>query len=172
MEHTIRPATEADNSIIAHIGRLGVEESHRSSCSVEDMNTFLSATYNDEALRQELSNENNIYHLIFLNNRPAGFSKIVLNAGHPNIPEQSVTKLDRIYLLSEYYDKKLGLELLKFKIEYAKQRDQLGMWLFTWKGNERAISFYIKAGFTVIGDHRFKVSETHYNEHHQMMLRF
>lgn len=172
MEPTIRRASENDYSVIAHIGRLAVEEAHRASCSVEDMNSFLAANYNDEAIKRELSDKHNIYHLIYLDDQPAGFSKIELNAVHPNIVEQSVTKLDRIYLLREYYDKKLGHALLQFNIEYAQQHGLLGMWLFTWVGNERAVAFYKKAGFVIIGEHKFRVSETHYNPNHHMMLRF
>lgn len=172
MHYTIQQAIEADHAIVAHIGRLGVEESHRDSCSAEDMQSFLTATYNDEAIPQELTDANNLYHLIFHNNQPAGFSKIVLNAAHPNIDSKAVTKLDRIYLLKEYYDQKLGFGLLQHNIELSRQQGQSGIWLFTWQGNERAVNFYKRAGFTIIGSYRFKVTNTHYNQHHQMLLRY
>ena len=102
----------------------------------------------------------------------ARFSKIILNEVHPNINKQQVTKLDRIYLLKEFFDLKLGCELLKFNIELSKKNNQSGMWLFTWVGNTRAVNFYLKAGFKIIGSHKFKVSETHYNDNHHMLLEF
>jgi ribosomal protein S18 acetylase RimI-like enzyme len=172
MQPDIRPAQASDTAIIAHIGRLGVEESHRDSCSAEDMNNFLSDHYNEEAICGDISQTANIYHLIYHDGKAAGFSKIILGATHPNIPGTKVTKLDRIYLLRNFYDRKLGLALLNFNIDYSRQRQQSGMWLFTWTGNERAVRFYQKAGFNIVGSHRFKVSETHYNPHHQMMLAY
>jgi ribosomal protein S18 acetylase RimI-like enzyme len=172
MHNFIRRATPEDHMLIAHIGRLGVESSHRESCSAEDMNTFLSATYSDSAIAEELKTKANIYHLIYHKGRPAGFSKIILDAKHPNIPEAAVTKLDRIYLLETFFGKGHGKELLGFNIELSKQQGQQGMWLFTWVGNTRAIRFYRNAGFEIAGSHRFKVSETHYNEHHQMLLMY
>src|ERR1043165_4521249 len=102
MDTHIRPATLDDCNIIAHIGRVAVELSHRDSCSAEDMNYFLDAHYNEEAIRQELSDPANIYHLVFYKGAPAGFSKIILNAPHPNIATPNATKLDRIYLLGDY----------------------------------------------------------------------
>jgi ribosomal protein S18 acetylase RimI-like enzyme len=172
MATTIRRATIDDHKIIVQIGSIAVEESHRASCSVEDMNHFLSAHYNDDAIRTELSNPDNIYHIIYHNDQPAGFSKIILNAAHPNIPQTNATKLDRIYLLKEFFDLKLGRELMQFNVELSKANGQAGMWLFTWVDNHRAVSFYKKAGFVVIGAHKFKVSETHYNSHHQMFLGY
>ncbi len=64
--------------------------------------------YNDDAIKKELDDQNNIYHIISYNVRPAGFSKIVLNAKEPAIAAENVTKLDRIYLLKEYFGLKLG----------------------------------------------------------------
>lgn len=169
---TIRRATLSDAKTIIEIGRISVEEAHRESCSEKDMNKFLDATYNALAIKNELNDPRNIYHMIFFNDEPAGFSKIILNAAHPNIPQESVTKLDRIYLLNKFFDQKLGYQLLKFNIDLSKQNDQQGMWLFTWVGNKRAVEFYSRAGFVVIGSHRFKVTETHFNQHHQMFLNY
>lgn len=171
--HThIRVATIEDSTSVAHIGRLAVELSHRDSCSVEDMNHFLDTHYNEDAIKQELGDAANIYHILCHNNEPVGFSKIILNAQHPRIASPNTTKLDRIYLLSDHYGQNLGRELLNRNIELSKENGQCGMWLFTWQGNERAINFYKRNGFTIIGDHRFKVSETHYNPHWQMLLSY
>lgn len=167
---SILKATERDYKPIANIGRLSVEEAHRESCSAEDMKEFLESNYNYDAIKEELNDTKNIYHLINFNGIPVGFSKIILNTEHPNISQKNVTKLDRIYLLKEFYGFKLGFELLKFNIELSKNNNQSGMWLFTWIGNKRAVDFYLKTGFTIIGSHKFKVTETHYNQHHQMFL--
>ena len=167
---SITKATEKDYSIIKSIGKVSVWEAHKDSCSAEQMNEYLDNHYNDEAIQKELSDPNNIYHIINYNGNAAGFSKIVLNAEHPNIPQKNVTKLDRIYLLKEFYGLKLGLELLQFNIELSKANGQSGLWLFTWVGNKRAVDFYTKTGFRVIGSHQFKVTETHSNENYHMLL--
>lgn len=167
---TILKATEKDYELIMNIGAVAVEEAHRESCSTEDMQTFLRNTYNEVAIKEELNDSNNLYHIIYYQDKAIGFSKIILNYAHPNIEQQNVTKLDRIYILKEYFDLKLGFTLLQFNIELAKKNNQFGIWLFTWVGNKRAVDFYIKTGFTNIGNHKFKVTETHYNSHYQMLL--
>ncbi len=163
-------ATEDDHRSIVDIGKISVAEAHKDSTALKNINEYIAANYNDNAIKEELSDPNNIYHIISYNGHPAGFSKIILNAVHPNIEEPNVTKLDRIYLLKEFYGLKLGLELLNFNIALVKKNDQSGIWLYTWIGNERAINFYLKAGFKIIGSHRFYVTKTDYNLNHHMFL--
>lgn len=58
--------------------------------------------------------------------------------------EKPLAKLDRIYIDEKYLDKKLGQMLFNFNLEIAKQRNQRGIWLYTWIKNDRAIRFYEK----------------------------
>lgn len=166
----IKRANEQDYKAIVAIGSVSVYETHIASCSAEDMNDYMARNYNGEAIAAELLNPANIYHIIYVQEQPVGFSKIVLNAAHPNIEQEHSTKLDRIYLLKEFHDLKLGYELLKHNIEFSKANHQSGMWLFTWTGNQRAVNFYEKVGFSIVGSHMFKVSETHSNPNHHMLL--
>lgn len=169
---SITKATERDRHTIADIGRVAVAASHKGSSPDEVMNAFLERNYNSEAVKEELSDPNNIYYIIKYRNQTAGFSKVIMNVKHPNITAENLAKLDRIYLLKEFYGMKLGLELLNFNIELCEINEQSGIWLYAWVGNERAVNFYLKAGFEVIGEHKFYVTETHYDVSHQMLLRF
>jgi len=163
-------ATELDYQSIVDIGKISVPEAHKNSAPAEDLDHYIRNNYSGDAIRKELKDSNNIYHILLYNELPVGFSKIVLNSSHPNIAPENVTKLDRIYLLKEFQGKQLGLELLNFNIELAISNNQSGMWLFTWIGNSKAIDFYLKAGFKVIGSHKFYVTETHFNMNHHMYL--
>ena len=167
---SIKRATEKDYQSIVDIGKVSVAEAHKGACSAEDMYDFLERNYNDDAIKEELNDTNNIYHIIYYDGLPVGFSKIILNAAHPNIIAENVTKLDRIYLLKEYYGLKLGRELLNFNIGLARDHHQSGIWLYTWIGNDRAINFYGRAGFEIIGSHKFYVTNTYYNLNHHMFL--
>jgi diamine N-acetyltransferase len=167
---SVKKATEEDYQSIVAIGKVAVEEAHRNSTSAENLHVYLEKHYNDDAIREELTDPENIYHIISYNGKPVGFSKIILNAKEPGINAANVTKLDRIYLLKEFYGLKLGLELLNFNIGVAGKNKQSGIWLYTWTGNKRAIDFYLKTGFTIIGSHKFYVTETYYNLNHLMFL--
>lgn len=168
----INRAAFIDAKTIADIGSISVEEAHRESCAPEELNEYLEKHYNQNAIGEELDDEKNIYHIIRADGEPAGFSKIILNSTHTDIEQPNVTKLDRIYLLSKFFSLHLGHNLLQFNIELAKANGQSGIWLYTWTGNTRAINFYQKNGFVIIGSHHFQVTETRYNLNHHMLLRF
>lgn len=172
MTTTISKAGENDYQLILDIGTVSVEEAHRASCKAADMAVYMAAHYNTEAIKNELRNPSNIYHIIYCDGQAAGFSKIVFDAAHPNVAGTNTTKLDRIYLLKEFAGLKLGYELLQFNIALSKANSQSAMWLFTWTGNTRAIGFYKQTGFNVIGSHDFKITEHHYNPNYHMLLEY
>jgi len=169
---TIIKATSDDFQLLADIGKQTLLESHGHSAPKADMDAYVNKNYSAGYFQNELSSPTNIYHIIYHNGQAAGYSKLILDYPHPGIPIQQVTKLERIYLLKEFYGLKLGKELFSFNIELSKSKKQAGMWLFVWKENKRAISFYLKYGFKNIGSHDFKISETHSNPNHIMFLEY
>ena len=161
-----------DASMLTDLGRKCFEESHGMSASITEINSYLAEKYTDEVFRSELSDSKNNFQIIYYENEPVGYSKIIFNASHPNIEILNVTKLERLYLLKKYYNLKLGLALFQFNMELSKQNNQAGMWLYVWKENHRAVHFYKKAEFEIIGSYDFKLTETHSNPNYQMLLRF
>ncbi|HMT28162.1 MAG TPA: N-acetyltransferase [Bacteroidia bacterium] len=172
MATVITQAKLTDVPVLSEIGRLSFIESHGTSAQESDINSYVKKAYNHETIKAEIENPENNYYLIIENGTPAGFSKMQLNTGHSNIQLSNVCKLDRIYLLKEFYNLNLGRELLNFNLELAKQNNQSGMWLFVWKDNTRAVNFYKKLNFEVIGTYEFKLTETHSNPNYQMLLKW
>ena len=56
---SIIKATERDYNSIVSIGKISIAESHRGSCSAEDMNEFLERNYNSDAIKEELNDIKN-----------------------------------------------------------------------------------------------------------------
>ena len=170
--YSIVKAQPADFTLLADLGKKTFIESHGSSAAPEDINQYVHEKYSSAVCRQELNEAQNIYHFIYHNNQPAGYSKIILNAAHPNIQAKNVAKLERLYLDSGFYRLKLGYELMQFNIELSQKNNQKGIWLFVWTENDRAIHFYLKTGFKIIGSYDFRLTDTHSNPNHQMFLEY
>ncbi len=161
-----------DLPILTEIARKSFWESHGHSASAEDIKGYMDSKLTEEAFRTELLDERNIFHLIFHNGRPAGYSKIVLDSPLENIAAQNVTRLDRLYFLQEFHGLGLAQQLFEHNLHIAQQAKQAGIWLCTWTENHRAIAFYEKMGFQIIGESNFKISERHSNPNHLMGLVF
>lgn len=165
-------ATEEDSLLLAGMGKVTFLEAHGKSAPEDIVTAYVNQNYSETVLTAHLNDPGNLYHLIYYSGAPAGYSKIIYNTSNANISAPLVTKLERIYLLKEFYGLDLGRELLDYNIGLSKKNAQSGMWLFVWKENHRAINFYNKAGFKIIGSHDFKLSETHANPNHVMFLKY
>lgn len=169
---SIRPATIQDLQLLIEIGSRSLLESHGHSAPPQVMQSYLSEKFTEEALAAELSDPENIFNIIFYNNFPAGYSKIIYHQPLAHVPQHAITKMERLYLLQEYYSLKLGQQLLQFNIDLSRSKGEPGMWLYVWKENERAIRFYTKAGFKIIGDGWFRLTDEHANPNWQMLLTY
>jgi ribosomal protein S18 acetylase RimI-like enzyme len=169
---SIMRAKETDAALLVDIAKRSFIESHGHSASPEDISQYIKQKYTYEKIKEELSDPENIYHIIYHDQQPAGYSKIIFNVAQSDSNLENITKLERLYLLKEFYGLKLGLELFQFNVELSIQNSQKGMWLYVWKENRRAIDFYTSAGFVITGSHDFKLSETHSNPNHQMLLMY
>ncbi len=169
---SIVKASITDVQAIIDLAKVSFVESHHTSASKEVMDSYIKKSFTKEAIQGELNDSNNLFYIIYYKGKAAGFSKIILDSKHPNINLRKVTKLERIYLLEEFHNLKLGYQLFQFNVELSQKNNEKGMWLFVWEENSKAINFYKKIGFTIIGSHDFFLSPTHSNPNHQMLLEY
>ncbi|MBL7740646.1 MAG: GNAT family N-acetyltransferase [Chitinophagaceae bacterium] len=169
---SIVKAGEKDASLLSEIATLTFIESHGHSAKPEDINAYVTAKYSRNAFEKELTDAKNTYHILYHDQRPAGYSKIIFDSPYTGSPISNITKLERIYLLKEFYNLQLGSQLFQFNVDLSKRNNQLGIWLYVWKENTRAVDFYKRKGFLITGSHDFKISETHSNPNHQMFLLY
>jgi ribosomal protein S18 acetylase RimI-like enzyme len=165
-------ANEKDSQLLSEIAKITFIESHGNSAELEDINNYVAENYSDDIFKKELQDLRNIYHILYHKDQVVGYSKIIPNSPYSDSEVKEIAKLERLYLLKEFYNLNLGSELLEFNVNLAREYKQLGIWLFVWKENHRAINFYKKNGFIIIGSFDFKISESHSNPNHQMFLSF
>lgn len=165
-------ATDNDLQLLSEIGKKTLLQSHGKSATPADLTAYVNIKFSLDAITEELRDKKSIFHIIYHVEEPAGYSKMIFSAADPNLRLQNATKLERLYLLEKFYGLKLGLELFKVNLEISKENQEAGMWLFVWKENYRAINFYRKLGFEIVGSYDFKISDTHSNPNHQMYLKY
>jgi ribosomal protein S18 acetylase RimI-like enzyme len=168
----IRKAEIQDAADISSLGRITFLEAHRHSSPEEDLNAYLDSRFHIDEVTRELSDPKNHFFLYFHNEQLAGYSKIVFDMPAVQIPEATnLCKLERLYISKDFYGKKIGLKLFQFNKELCLQHQQAGIWLTVWVENERAIAFYERAGFRIVGEILFKVGTTE-NPNYVMWLEF
>jgi diamine N-acetyltransferase len=158
--------------LLSELGEETFIDSHRDSAPAHELATYMMKMYSVSAIRNELADPANIFHIIEHENRIAGYSKMELNMKHPGIELENITKMDQIYLLNSFHGLKLGAKLLSYNIEYSRSRGQNGMWLVVWIGNTKAIKFYEKFGFQLVGQAQFQLTGTHLSPCFIMLLKY
>jgi ribosomal protein S18 acetylase RimI-like enzyme len=168
----IQRAAPRDIRVVTEIGVKSFWESHGKSAPAEDIEAYVSKQYDAGQVLGELTDQENIFHIVYYKGRAAGLSKMIFNQPHPLVTPPAVTKLERLYLVKEFYGLKLGQALFDFIKSLSEKEGQAGMWLFTWVENLRAVSFYKKNGFEIVGSAGFRISATHSNPNHVMYLAY
>lgn len=158
--------------MLSRLGRQTFLESHGHSAGPDVIAAYVAEKYTPAVLQAELEDPRAIYHIAFHGHEPIGFTKLLLDQPHANIPVQPVAKLERIYVLEATFATKAGQALFDHAVQLARQAGQKGLWLFTWKQNARAIRFYEKNGFTIAGTYDFYLSPEHANPNWQLFLSF
>jgi ribosomal protein S18 acetylase RimI-like enzyme len=164
--------TIKDAELLSQLAVQTFRESHGTSAAEKDILEYETKRLNVDLFSEELSDVKNVFRVAYLNDIPVAFSKEIFNTPNPKIKEQAVCKLEKLYVLKEFYDQKIGQPLFDLNVELAKQAAQTGMWLYVWTENKRALRFYEKQGFKNIANTLFKVSETHSNPNYWMYLEF
>lgn len=123
------------------------------------MDAYAAKAFTIEKLTAELSNPDSEFYFAVLDNKLAGYLKLNFNNAQTEFKEPNALEVERIYVDIAFQGNKIGEQLLNFAIETAKNKQLNYVWLGVWEHNLRAIKFYERNGFTVIGSHNFLLGD-------------
>jgi ribosomal protein S18 acetylase RimI-like enzyme len=84
-----------------------------------------------------------------------GFAQLRLAHATVCVKGDRPAELHRIYVSSEWHGRGVANELMRGVYAAAAQAGSDCIWLGVWERNLKAIAFYRKCGFFVVGDHPF-----------------
>ena len=140
-------------------------DAYRDEHSMENLESYCAQNYSLKAAQQLLSDKRCSCVVARRGVESVGFYVVVDHACPLEIPggfrEQSV-ELKQIYMLGSEFGSGLGIGLMEHAMSEAKRNGFEWMWLYVSNRNHRAKRFYLKNGFTAIGDGvDFQVGEDH-----------
>lgn len=159
----IQIAKEADTAILALLGRLTWAESH--GHYIDDKNNllkYLNSNFSVSKTKQEINNPKNLFYIIYVDDLPVGYAKLVVNAINESVASQNNCRLERIFIQNEFISLKIGQQLLTYVAKKAKALQLDTMWLTVYIKNKRAIRFYERNEFKNVGELNFFVNGKEY----------
>jgi len=158
----IRRAVADDAKLIAQLSSVTFFDTFNGTCTDADMQGFIAEYFDEKKIFEELRNSNDFYFIAFINGIAAGYIRMKEEVSDVEIINRhKAIELKRIYVLKEYYSKKIGAALMNFALDFAAEKNYELIWLGVWEHNERAKSFYDKFGFLNSGvRHPFPIGNT------------
>lgn len=157
----IRPATINDAKILTDLAYTTFWDAfaHHPKNAPDDLAHYMRQAFNLEQIATELADEKSYFLIAELEQRPAGYSKLIIDNIEPGITAERPIELNRLYAHQQFLGKGIGQGLMDACIEYAKKDGFDVMWLGVWEYNPRAQRFYEKNGFRFVGKHTFQLGE-------------
>lgn len=152
----IEPVKTTELDDLVNISRKTFYDTFHQQNTKEDMEHFIQSSFNEHALKSEMSLSSNYFFFARLGDEIAGYLKIS-TAESADIGEKDVLEISRIYVVKEKLGSGVGKAMLQFAILFAQQQYKRTVFLGVWERNERAISFYKSFGFKKFGQHVFMV---------------
>jgi GNAT superfamily N-acetyltransferase len=152
---TIRQAQASDNVLLSQLGRQTFFETFANDNTPEDMRAYLAASFSADKQAAELADVDTLFLIAEIEGQPAGYTR--LRTGYPAKPLNCLRPLEivRFYACQEWLGRGVGPRLMQASLDEATRRGCDALWLDVWERNPRAIAFYHKWGFKVIGTQSF-----------------
>jgi len=154
---TIRRASLSDAALLAELGERTFRDTFAEQNTPEDMAIYLSEAFGPEKQTSELADSGVTFLIAEVMGIAAGYVKLERSKPPSCMTGKKPIELARIYVLQEWLGKRIGEVLMNSAIAEAKNAGHETIWLGVWERNERAIKFYKKRGFVVVGTHLFQL---------------
>jgi ribosomal protein S18 acetylase RimI-like enzyme len=122
-----------------------------------DMQLYMDKAFALQQIQLEFDDPNSYHFFVENQTEVMGFIKLNLGPAQSEMPFNNAMEIQRIYVIAKFQGVRIGEQLLKFTINFAKQMKMDKVWLGVWDKNTRAISFYEKNGFVAFSKHEFMV---------------
>lgn len=155
----IRPAKPSDAASLAALAERTFRETFAADNSAENINLHCAQRFSAEIQGREISDPQLTTVLAEVAGELAGFAQLRLAHAAACVKGAQPAELHRIYVANAWHGRGVANELMCAVYAAAARAGSDCIWLGVWERNPRAIAFYRKCGFSVVGDHVFMLGQ-------------
>ena len=123
----------------------------------EELDRYVSAAFTLEQIVSELEDSRCAFMLAEIGVEGVGYAKVALGSGPDCVEAERPIELERIYALQTHIGQGVGSTLMRTCLDFAVDSGCDVIWLGVWEQNQRAIRFYERFGFEIVGETTFLV---------------
>ena len=151
----IRPAKSSDAASLAAIAERTFRETFAIDNSEENIDLHCARKFSAEIQGEEISDPQLTTLLADVGGELVGFAQLRLAHATACVKGDRPAELHRIYVSSAWHGRGVANDLMRAVYAAAARAGSDFIWLGVWERNLKAIAFYRKCGFSVVGDHPF-----------------
>ncbi|MDY8135704.1 GNAT family N-acetyltransferase [Aquimarina sp. 2201CG5-10] len=164
MSIEIRRAIVEDAEIVSYLGTTTFDQAFGDFFKdKEGLREYLDTTFSVEKIKNSLKKDTNKYWVVTDQDQSIGYAKLQLNSPSEFIKGNNVCKLQKIYFLNTFSAKGIGSKLQQLIFEEAIANYCDFMWLSVLKENDRAVKFYERNDYKIVGEHPFMIGNDRFN---------
>ena len=120
---------------------------------------YVEKAFSRHQLQQELAIPNSDFYFAYAGDALAGYIKVNYSCAEAGLSAKESVELERIYLMRLFQNQGLGEQLIQQAVQLGTIAGFKHLWLGVWQKNPKAIRFYQRQGFEIIGEHDFFIGE-------------
>ena len=149
---TIRRATREDAAVLADLGARLFEQTFGAMNTPEDMQAYLPGAFSAEVQAAEIADPHRVTFMAFdVAGSAVGYAMLRRGSRADGVVAERPVEIQRIYADRRLHGSGLGPALMDSCIDQAQAWQGDVLWLGVWQENPRAIAFYKRTGFVVVG---------------------
>lgn len=161
----IRPAEPADASALATLATTVFTTTYGTALPSASLQRYVAQIFSQAALLADLTNTNHTYFVAVQAEQLIGFSQLTSTPTPSCVAHTPAIELARFYVTPEQQGRGVAGPLLEASLAAAWQSGSRAVWLCVWEKNARALAFYQKWGFALVGKHDIVIEETIFHDH-------
>jgi diamine N-acetyltransferase len=161
---SIRIATGADAEMLAEFARRTFYEAFAPMNSPENMEAYMSQNFTLQKFSAQLADPGATFLIAEIEATPVAFAKLYDGEVPDCVGGFAPVEIERFYVDREFHGKGVAQTLMQACLDRAIQSGHGTVYLGVWDNNHRAIAFYRKYGFDVVGSHAFQLGDETQND--------
>ncbi|HTO73406.1 MAG TPA: GNAT family N-acetyltransferase [Gemmatimonadales bacterium] len=155
----LRVAEAGDAAPLTELSRRTFLATYAVHNTPADMELYLAQSLTEAQWRETLGRVGHRVLLLEDNRSLVGYAEIRQGFTPDSVKTKVPVELSRLYVAPERQGEGLGTVLMDGCVEEARSRGGTGLWLGVWQKNLRAIAFYRRSGFEIVGAQIFPLGQ-------------
>lgn len=155
----IRAASEGDAAALARLAEEAFRETFAASNSAENMQRHCETSYGESLQLAEIRSPQLETWLVEGDGRLVAYAQLRRGSAPAAVNARQPIEIQRFYVRADAHGQGVARALMEHVLARAGQLFADVVWLGVWERNPRAIAFYRKWGFEVVGEHTFMLGD-------------